>query len=109
MAGHEILRALVAKRREIAAELNHHRLAEIRLTHALEHVDATIRLFTGDPGNALVSALWMARKPLSADQLAAHVGIAPKQAGQALRYLADCGLARGESVRGQTTTWLPIY
>jgi hypothetical protein len=67
---------------KIISELNHHRLGEIRLARALEHIDPTIRLFAGEPGNALVSALWMARKPLSTDELASHVRIAPKQAGR---------------------------
>jgi hypothetical protein len=91
---------LVAKRREITTG---------RLGHALEHVDATIRLFAGEPGNALVSALWMVRKPQSTDQLAALVRISPKQAGAVLRYLADCGLVRGERAAGQSTTWHPVY
>jgi len=104
-----VLRALVAKRREITSALNHHNLATGRLGHALEHVNATIQLFAGEPGNALVSALWAAGKPMEADQLAARVGIAPKQAGAALRHLADCGLVRGDRAHGQPTMWRAVY
>src|SRR5262249_61158358 len=96
MTGPEILRALVAKRREVLTDLNYHRLASTRRAHDLEHVDATIRLFLGDPTKALVSALWMAGKPQTTDQLAAQVGIAPKQAGAGLRHLAACGLRSSE-------------
>jgi DNA-binding transcriptional ArsR family regulator len=109
MTGPEILRVLVAKRREIVAELDHHRRGANQRARDLEHVDATVRLFLGEPSKALVSALWMAGKPLSTDELAAHVGIPPKQAGAVLRYLADCGLVRGERAHGQATTWHPVY
>jgi len=98
------IRALVAKRREISSALNNHNLATGRLGHALEHVDATIRLFAGEPGNALVSALWRARKPLSTEQLAAELRIPPKRAGQALRSLAACGL-----VRAERALWVAVY
>jgi hypothetical protein len=96
MTGTVVLRALVAKRHELVSALNHHNLGSMRAGHALEHVDATIRLFTGDPGNALISALWTARKPLSTDELAARARIGSKQAAQTLRFLADCGLVRAE-------------
>ncbi len=39
-----VIRTLVATRREILSGLNHHRLAETRLAHDLEHVSAVIRL-----------------------------------------------------------------
>jgi DNA-binding transcriptional ArsR family regulator len=109
MTGTVVLRALVAKRRELLSALNHHNLGGVRAGHALEHVDATIRLFAGEPGNALVSALWTARKPLSTDDLAARVGMAPKQAGQAMRYLADCGLVRAEKKPGAPVLWVATY
>jgi len=109
MTAQIVLRAPVAKRREITSELNHHNLSTVRLSRALEHVDGTIRVFTGEPAQRLLSALWVARKPLTVDQLAAQVGIAPKQAGAVLRYLADCGLVRCERARGQTATWHAVY
>ena len=98
------IRALVAKRRQVLTELNGHTLATTRLTHALEHVDATIRLFTGEEGRALVSALWMARKPLSTDELAGHARIGSKRAGQVLRSLAACGL-----IRAERALWVAVY
>jgi hypothetical protein len=104
-----ILRGLVAKRHEVLADLDYHRRSAAQRARDLEHVDATVRLFLGEPSKALVSALWMAGKPLSTDELAAHVGIAPKQAGAVLRHLADCGLVRGERARGEGTTWHPVY
>lgn len=109
MSGATILRALVAKRREILAELDHHRRAAGRLARDLEHVDAMIRVFTSEPARALLGALWIAGEPLSADQLAAKVGIAPKLVGRTLRYLGACGLVRGEHAHGQATTWHPTY
>jgi DNA-binding transcriptional regulator GbsR (MarR family) len=104
MSEGQVLRALVAKRREIASGLNHHRLAEIRLAKALEHVDATIRLFTDETGQALISVLWRAGKPLSTDELAGHVGITSKRAGQALRCLLECDL-----VRLERALWIAKY
>jgi hypothetical protein len=98
------IRALVAKRRQVLTELNGHTLASTRLGHALEHVDATIRLFTDETGRELVSALWAAGKPLSTDDLAARVGIGSKRAGQVLRSLGDCGLVRAEGA-----LWVATY
>jgi DNA-binding transcriptional ArsR family regulator len=99
-----VIRALVAKRREVLAELDHHRRASGQRAHDLEHVDATIRLFAGEPGRALLSALWVAGKPLSTDELAAHVGLGSKRAGRALRFLGECGL-----VRAERALWVATY
>jgi hypothetical protein len=99
-----VIHALVAKRHEVLAELDHHRRGAAQRARDLEHVDATIRLFTGEAGRALVSALWMAGKPLSTDELAGHAGIGSKQAGRLLRFLRDCGLVRAEHA-----LWVATY
>jgi DNA-binding transcriptional ArsR family regulator len=104
MHGTHIIRGLVAKRHEVLAELDHHRRGAAQQARDLEHVDATIRLFSGEPGRALVSALWMAGKPLSTDELAARVGIGSRRAGQALRCMGDCGL-----VRTERALWVATY
>jgi hypothetical protein len=51
MADSNVLSGLVAKRGELAGEVEHHRRELHRLAEALGHVDATIRLF--DPSYAL--------------------------------------------------------
>ena len=51
MAESNVLSGLVAKRGELTGELEHHRRELDRLTEALAHVDATIRLF--DPSYEL--------------------------------------------------------
>lgn len=91
-----VIRALVAKRREILSELNHHRLAEIRLGHALEHIEPTIRLFADDLTRTLLGALRVAGRPVSVEALAADVRVDAKRVGRALRQMADCGLVRAE-------------
>lgn len=53
MAESTVLSGLVAKRGELAGEVEHHRRELHRLANALSHVDATIRLF--DPGYELGS------------------------------------------------------
>ena len=45
MAESHVLSGLVAKRAELAGEVEHHRGELHRLAEALSHVDATIRLF----------------------------------------------------------------
>jgi len=48
MAASNVLSGLVAKRGELAGEVEHHRRELHRLAEALGHVDATIRLFDPD-------------------------------------------------------------
>jgi|SRR6266571_585300 len=109
MAGHVILRTLVAKRLELLGELERHESAVGELRGDIAHLDATIRLFTHGLARTLLGMLRTAKTPLSTDDLAARADIAPKRAAWVLRYMRECGLVRSERSPGKSTTWHAAY